>query len=105
MGTERQRFEYVSAAADAAIQHHRHAVCFCRYLGQRAQGGHGVIELTAAMIGYDNAIDSALARDASVGRRDQALDDKPALPATADQFDMLPGELVALADIAHQVFG
>ena len=56
------------------------------------------------MVGDHHAVDAALARDARIRRRDQALDDELAFPALADQFDMLPGELVAGADIAHQVF-
>ncbi len=57
------------------------------------------------MVGDDDAIDAALARDACIGRCDQALDHQLAVPAAADQFDMFPGELVAIADVAHQVFG
>ena len=102
---ERQRLEHVGAAPDAAVQHHRHAAGFGRDLGQRAQRGHGVVELAAAMIGDDHAVDAGLARDPRVRRRDQALDHELALPALADQLDMLPGELVALADVAHQVLG
>ena len=75
----------------------------CRDLRQRAQARYGVVELAAGMVGEHHAVDTALARDFCVGRRDQALDHELALPAAADQFDMLPGELVAMADIAHQV--
>ena len=64
-----------------------------------------MIELSAAMVGDDHAINAALPRDAGVGGRDQAFDHQLALPAPADQLDMLPRELVTLADVAHQVFG
>ncbi len=55
------------------------------------------------MIGDDDAVNAGLARDACIRRCDQALDHELALPAPADQLDMLPGELIALADVAHQV--
>src|SRR5689334_19011406 len=64
-----------------------------------------MIELTAAVIGDDHAVDAALPRDARVGGSDQAFDHQLAVPAPADQLDMFPRELVTLADIAHQVFG
>jgi hypothetical protein len=57
------------------------------------------------MIGDDHAVNAGLARDAGVRRRNQALHHKLAFPAAADQLDMSPGELVAAADVAHQVFG
>src|SRR5258708_1560084 len=57
-----------------------------------------------SVVGDDDAVDAALARDPRIGRRDQAFYDKLALPAAADQFDMFPGELIAVADVAHQVF-
>ena len=102
---ERQGLDHVGAAPHAAVQHHGHAACFGRDLRQRAQRRHREVELTAGVIGDDDAIDAALARDPRIRRRDQALDHQLALPAAADQFDMLPGELVAMADVAHQVLG
>ena len=103
MRAERQGLDHVGAAADAAVEHHGHAVRLGGDLRQRAQAGERVVELAAAMVGDHHAVDAALARDARVRGRDQALDHELALPALADQLDMLPGELVARADIAHQV--
>src|SRR5262245_25921210 len=57
------------------------------------------------MIGDHHSIDAAFARDAGILRSDQALYHELSLPAPAYQFDMLPGELVAVADIAHEILG
>src|SRR6266700_1358054 len=94
VGTERQRLDHIAAAADAAVDHDGHAFGFSRDFRQRAQARYGVIELAAAMVGEHHPVDAARARDAGVLRRDQTLDDQLALPALADQLDMLPGELV-----------
>ena len=64
-----------------------------------------MVELPAAMIGDHHSIDAAFARDAGILRGDQALHHELSLPAPAYQFDMLPGELVAIADIAHEILG
>src|SRR5260370_17996980 len=64
-----------------------------------------MVKLPAAMIGDHHSIDAAFARDAGILRGDQALHHELSLPAPAYQFDMLPGELVAIADIAHEILG
>jgi hypothetical protein len=69
LGAQRKRLEHVGTAPDASVQHHGHAISLGGDLGQRAQGGHRTVELAAAMIGDDHAIDAALARDARIGRR------------------------------------
>src|SRR5260370_38358880 len=57
------------------------------------------------MIGDHHSIDAAFARDAGILRGDQALHHELSLPAPAYQFDMLPGELGAIADIADEILG
>src|SRR6516225_12485935 len=62
-----------------------------------------MVKLPAAMIGDHHSIDAAFARDAGILRCDQALHHELSLPAPPYQFDVLPGELVAIADIAHEI--
>src|SRR5260221_5221077 len=57
------------------------------------------------MVGDHHPIDAAFARDAGILRGDQALHHELSLPPPAYQFDMLPGELVAIADIPHEILG
>src|SRR6516165_5142613 len=64
-----------------------------------------MVKLPAAMIGDHHSIDAAFARDAGILRCDQALYHELSLPAPAYQFDMPPGELVAITYIAHEILG
>src|SRR5262249_58460462 len=70
-----------------------------------AQRRHRMVKLPPAMIGDHHSIDTAFARDAGILRGNQALYHELSLPAPAYQFDMLPGELVAIADIAYEILG
>ena len=68
MRAERERLEHVGAAADAAVEHHGHAVRLRRRSRAACAGRDRVIELAAAMVGDHHAVDAALARDARILR-------------------------------------
>src|SRR5207245_835474 len=51
----------------------------------------------------DDPLHAAFVRDASVVRRHDALQDEATLPLAADELEVLPAQMVALAEVALDV--
>ena len=100
---ERQRLQHVGAAADAAVEHHRHAARGFRDLRQHPQRRDRAVELAAAVVRHHDAVDAVVLCGARVGDGQNALDHERPLPAPADQLDVLPRQLIAVADRALEV--
>ena len=96
-----QRLDDIRLMPDAAIDEDlRLAVDGLGDLGQAEESGIGAIQLTSAMVGNGDGVDSH--RDQAVGilRTGNALDDQLALPEIADRLEIVPCErgVVVAAD-------
>ena len=73
--TERQRFEDVRPASEAAVNMHRDPpIGRLDALGQGVQGGHHAVELPTPVVAHDDAVASVLDRQQGVFGRQDALD-------------------------------
>src|SRR5690606_9314370 len=90
-GTERHGLQHVRAAADAAVHEDLHApTCRLDDRRQDVDGGRHAIELAAAVVGDDNAVDAVFDHLLALVRADDALDQQRPLPDTADEIEVLP---------------
>ncbi len=92
-GAERHRLDHVAAAPDAAVDQHRHAA-FDR-LGHARQSpdrGHRPVQLAAAVVGDDHAVDAVIDRGARVVRMQDALQEQRPRPDLAQPGDIAPAQ-------------
>ncbi|MNT09396.1 hypothetical protein D3C72_1441770 [compost metagenome] len=98
---ERERLDYVGAAAYAAVEHHRQVGHGVHDLRQDAQRRDGAVELPAAVVRNDDPVHTVPTRQQGVFRGQDALDHQRALPAPADGFKVRPGEMRAVGEVAQ----
>ena len=99
---QRQRQQHVVAAAKAAVDHHR--IVAAQRLDHARQHLHRrdrAVELATTVVRQDDAVGALLARLHGVALVEDALDHQLALPAPADQHEVLPVQVVARAEIAQ----
>src|SRR5437773_1365991 len=100
-GAECQRLEHVGAAAHAAVHHDRDVRARCYDVGQNPQRRHSAVELTAAVVRYDDAFGARVAGNAGVRGVENAFDYESPLPESADQFEVLPVQMSPVRIVAH----
>ena len=100
--TKCECLQHITAATYAAIIHHRHATGVAGDFSEAPQAGNRAIQLPAAMVGHHDAIRPRIAAHARIFGGDDALHHQLALPALADQFQMLPRQTITRAKSAHQ---
>jgi hypothetical protein len=91
-GAEGQRLDHVEAAAHAAV--HQHFEPVADGIGDARQGGDAggdAVELAAAVVGDDDAVDAGLGGFARVLDVEDALQHDPAWPVLAHPGQVLPG--------------
>ena len=92
-GAERHRLDHVAAAPDAAVDQHRDAA-FDR-LGhgrQSADRGDRAVQLAAAVVGDDHAVDAVIDRGARLVRMQDALQEQRPRPDLAQPGDIAPAQ-------------
>lgn len=72
---KRECFDYVSASAHSAIQHDRDTGTSCDDAGKHPQRSCGAVQLTAPVVGNDDAVRSAGGRHRRIARIQKSLDD------------------------------
>ena len=93
-GAERQRLDHVGAAPHAAVEQHRDAPGDgVDHRRQRADRGEGAVQLAAAVVGDDHAVDAVPDGRAGVLGVEHALDQQRAPPDAAQPVDVLPGRV------------
>jgi len=88
MGAEREGFDDIRAAAEAAIGHYGHAASLFKNTLKNPDWRHGVIELSAAVVGENNTILANLAGPGGVGGGENTFDHKRSLPDLTHQLDV-----------------
>lgn len=93
-GAERESFQDVATAADAAVHEDRDFAgdCFDN-VGEGVKGADDAVLLAAAVIRYDDARGTTLDGDFSIFRGDNAFEDDRDLAGAADPIDVAPGEI------------
>ena len=90
-GAEGERLDHVGAAADAAVDEHRHPAADRLDHGrERLNRGEGAVELAAAVVRHDEPVDASLDRHACLGRAEDAFEDQRPLPEVAQHVDVGP---------------
>src|SRR5207237_3007600 len=92
LGAEAERDQDVGTAPDPTVEHHRHLIAHRRLdRRQSLERSRGPVELAAAMVGYDDAVDPDLGGANRVGRVENAFDDERARKQAPVALEVAPG--------------
>ena len=92
VGAEGHRLHHVGGAADAAVHQHDRLGQRVPYLDERIEGRDGAVDLAAAMVRHDHAVDAVLEGAARVGGREHSLDEQRQLRPLPEPVEVVPGE-------------
>src|SRR5215210_90766 len=105
-GAQRQRLERVRAAADAAVEQHRHATVHrLEDARECVEGGDGAIDLATAVVGDDDPVHPSVHRATGVVGVKQPLEQDREPRALAQEGQVLPGQRRARVGVDEALDG
>ena len=106
VGAERQRLEGVAARADPGVEEHGHLVADrLDDRSERVERRDRPVDLTAAVVRDDDAVDLVLDGKPGVARALDPLEQDRAVPVRADERQLLPAQAGVLEDARERDAG